>query len=186
MVRPVASEIAAGANGVLFLPHLRGGSPPNPAALARGAFIGLGTDADHTVLYRAILEGMACDVRMVVEGMSRFSEVPDCQVIHCFGGESQNRLLMQIKASVMQRSLTRLGITEAVSLGAGLLGGIGAGIYRNLGEALAGLNFDAETIPPHPDWMKAYQTHYEEVYSVAWQQIRPLQERLLEIYGIKN
>ena len=39
-------------------------------------------------------------------------------------------VLMQIKSSVMNRSLARLDITEAVSLGSAMLGGIGAGIFR--------------------------------------------------------
>ena len=181
-----ARTIPPGANGVLFLPHMRGGSPPNPAEPSRGAFIGLGTDADHIVLYRSMLEGMACDVRMIIEGMSRFTEVPEFQTIHCFGGESRNRLLMQIKASVMKRSLTRLDMTEAVSLGAALLGGIGAAIYRNLEEALAGLKFSSEDISPHPEWVEIYQKHYEDVYLGAWQQVRPLQERLLKTYRVGN
>lgn len=181
-----AGMIPPGADGVLFLPQMRGGSPPNPAALSRGAFIGLGMDADHIVLYRAMLEGMACDVRMIIEGMTRFHEVPDCLAIRCFGGESQNRLLMRIKASVMNRSLTRLVVTEAVSLGAAILGGIGTDIYRNLEEALAGLKFESENIPPHPQWAKIYQTHYENIYSGAWRQLRDLQQRLLKTYGIQN
>jgi ribulose kinase len=73
------------------------GSPPNPAELSRGAFIGLGTDADPIMLYRSILEGMACDVRMIIEGMSRFTEVPEIHTIHCFGGESRNPLLILIR-----------------------------------------------------------------------------------------
>jgi xylulokinase len=129
---------------------------------------------------------MACDIRIIVEGMNRFPAVPDCQTIHCFGGESQNRLLMQIKASVMKQSLTKLGMTEAVSLGAALLGGVGAGIYRNLEEALAGLKVDSENILPHSEWVEAYQKHYEEVFSGAWQQVKPLQDRLLETYEIKH
>jgi xylulokinase len=181
-----AWKIPPGANGVLFLPHMRSGSPPNPAELSRGAFLGLGTDTDHIVLYRSILEGMACDVRMIIEGMSRFTEVPEIQAIHCFGGESRNPLLMQIKASVMKRSLTRLDMTEAVCLGAALLGGIGAGIYRNLGEALAGLKFGSEGVPSHLDWVETYQRHYAEVYLGAWRQVRPLQERLLETYGTEK
>jgi xylulokinase len=86
----------------------------------------------------------------------------------------------------MKRSLTRLDMTEAVCLGAALLGGIGAGIYRNLGEALAGLKFGSEGVPSHLDWVETYQRHYAEVYLGAWRQVRPLQERLLETYGTEK
>ena len=175
-------KIPPGSNGVLLMPHLRVGSPPNPAELSRSTFIGLGTDSNHAVLYRSMLEGMACDVRMIIEGFNKFPQVPEVKVIQCFGGESKNKLLMEIKASVMNLRLTRLDIAEVVSLGAAVLGGIGAGIFRNLDEALSTLRFGSETVIPRNDWSRIYKTHYEKVYSEAWQQVRPLQERLLEVY----
>ena len=177
-----AMKIPPGSNGVLFMPHLRVGSPPNPAELSRGAFIGLGTDSNHAVLYRSMLEGMACDVRMIFEGFNKFPQVPEVKAIQCFGGESKNKLLMEIKASVMNLKLARLDIAEAVSLGAAVLGGIGAGIFRNLDEALSTLRYGSETVIPRNDWSRIYKTHYEKVYSGAWPQVRPLQERLFEVY----
>ena len=177
-----ARKVPPGSNGVCFMPHLRMGSPPNPAEIARGAFVGLGTDVDHSVLYRAMLEGMACDVRMIVEGMQELLEIPLIERIHCFGGESRNALLMQIKSSVMNRSLARLDITEAVSLGAAMLGGIGAGIFRDILEALEGLKYAQEEILPEPAWVETYQRQYAEVYQGAWEQLKPLQNKLLRLY----
>ena len=177
-----AEKLPVGSNGVLFLPHLRVGSPPNPAEISRGAFLGLGTDTDHAVLYRAMLEGMACDVRMIIEGMMHHPDIPTVKKIKCFGGESRNHLYMQIKASVMNRTLTKLDMTEAVSLGAAILGGIGAGTFRNLEEALASLNVGSETFKPSKSWSSLYQTHYDKIYNGAWNQIRPLTQRLLNVY----
>ena len=174
-----AWEIPPGANGVLFLPQMRVGSPPNPSEISRGAFIGLGTDTDHRVLYRSILEGMAFDVKMIVEGIYQLKEETEIENIHCFGGESQNDLLMKIKASVSNRSLTKMDMPESVSLGAAILGGIGAGIFANFQEALKGLRFNTFEITPESEWVEPYQKFYDEVYSDAWQQIRPLQEKLL-------
>ena len=177
-----AWNISPGANGVLFLPQMRVGSPPNPAELSRGAFIGLGTDTDHTVLYRSMLEGMTFDVKMIVDGISQFMEVPEIEKIHCFGGESRNHLLMKIKASVLNRTLTKMEMPETVSLGAALLGGIGADIFTNLQEALNGLKFNINEILPQSEWVEPYQKIYDDVFSGAWKQIRPLQEQLLEVF----
>ena len=171
--------ISPGANGVLFLPHMRVGSPPNPAEISRGAFIGLGTETYHSVLYRSILEGMAFDVKMIVEGISQLKEEPEIENIHCFGGESQNDLLMKIKASVSNRSLTKMDMPETVSLGAAVLGGVGAGIFANFQEALKGLRINTHEIIPQNEWVEPYQKFYDDVYSDAWKQIRPLQEKLL-------
>ena len=173
--------IQPGSNGVLFLPQMRVGSPPNPTEISRGAFVGLGTDADHRVLYRSILEGMAFDVRMIVEGISKINEETEIENIHCFGGESKNDLLMKIKASVSNRTLTKMDMPETVSLGAAILGGIGAGIFANFHEALKGLSFNTFEIAPQKEWVEPYQKIYNEVYSDAWKQIRPLQEKLLGV-----
>ena len=171
--------ISPGANGVLFLPQMRVGSPPYPAEISRGAFIGLGTDTDHSVLYRSILEGMAFDVKMIFEGISKIKKDTEIENIHCFGGESRNDLLMKIKASILNRSLTKMDMPETVSLGAAILGGIGAGIFTNLHEAINGLRFNTYEIIPQNEWAETYQNFYDKVYSDAWKQIRPLQEKLL-------
>ena len=91
-------------------------------------------------------------------------------------------VLMQIKSSVMNRSLARLDITEAVSLGAAMLGGIGAGIFRDILEALEGLKYGQEEILPEPAWVETYQRQYAEVYQGAWEQLKPLQNKLLRLY----
>ena len=129
-----------------------------------------------------MLEGMTFDVKMIVDGISQFMEVPEIEKIQCFGGESRNDLLMKIKASVLNRTLTKMEMPETVSLGAALLGGIGADIFTNLQEALNGLKFNINEINPQSEWVEPYQKIYEDVFSDAWKQIRPLQEKLLKAF----
>jgi len=71
---------------------------------------------------------------------------------------------------------------ETVSLGAALLGGIGADIFTNLQEALNGLKFNINEINPQSEWVEPYQKIYDDVFSDAWKQIRPLQEKLLKAF----
>ena len=75
-------------------------------------------------------------------------------------------------------------MTEAVSLGAALLGGMGAGLFKNLEEALGGLKYGAETIEPDPATMEIYQAHYKQIYTPAWQLLQPMQERLQQLYPV--
>ena len=175
-----AGKIPAGSNGLLFLPYLKFGSPPNPAEQSKGTLLGLGTDTDHVSIYRSILEGMACNVRMIVEGMMQYPEFPTLSRIHCFGGESQNPLLLKIKASVLNRPLVRLDITESVSLGAAILGAIGAGLYQDFDDALGQIKMNSEEISPQSEWVEYYQKHYENVFSSAWEEVRPLQEKMFK------
>ena len=71
---------------------------------------------------------------------------------------------------------------ETVSLVAALLGGIGADIFTNLQEALNGLKFNINEILPQSEWVEPYQKIYDDVFSDAWKQIRPLQEKLLKAF----
>jgi len=117
---------------------------------------------------------------MIVEGISQLKKAPEIENIHCFGGESRNDLMMKIKASVLNRALTKMDMPETVSLGAAILGGIGAGIFTNLQEAINGLKFNTYEILPQSEWVEPYQKFYNDVYSDAWKLIRPLQEKLLK------
>jgi xylulokinase len=175
-----AEKVPLGSHGLLFLPYLKFGSPPNPSESSKGSLLGIGTDTDHTSIYKAILEGMACNVRMIVEGMMKYPQFPKLEKIHCFGGSSKNRLLMQIKASVLNKNLTRLDITESVSLGAAILGGIGAGLFPNFDEALCSIEFSSEEFIPQEEWVKMYENHFNKIFCGAWEQLKPLQDKIIE------
>jgi xylulokinase len=54
-----ASAIPAGSYGATFVPHLRLADAPHPDSKARGAFIGLTTDASRPAIRRARYEGLA-------------------------------------------------------------------------------------------------------------------------------
>ena len=63
-----AEAAPAGSDGVLFLPHLRLGSPPFPDPIGRGAFLGLSAATSRGALFRALLEGIALDGGQHPEG----------------------------------------------------------------------------------------------------------------------
>ncbi len=138
----------AGANGVGFFPHMRIGSPPYPSAHARGAYFGLSPESDRGALYRALLEGIAYDAASVVDNMSDLAGVAKVADTIAIGGNSQNNLLMQIKATVYQRDINVVDMSEATSLGAALLGGLACGVYTSLDEALARLTYKSRVVRP--------------------------------------
>ena len=65
-----AEAMPAGCNGVIFLPHLANGPPPNPDIYARGACLGLTQTTTPALLYRAVLEGVALQSRLMLDGMT--------------------------------------------------------------------------------------------------------------------
>ena len=65
------AESTVNDDGVMFLPHLRLGSPPFPDPVARGAFLGISSSASRGRLFRAVLEGIALDGANMLDSMLR-------------------------------------------------------------------------------------------------------------------
>jgi xylulokinase len=163
-----AGAAPPGSRGVVFLPHLANSPPPEPDPESRGAFVGLSPAVDRGTLYRAVLEGLAMQARLMVDGMNRLPGVTPVDGIRVIGGGSRNALFLRIKANAFARPLTVIDEAEATALGAALLGGIAAGIYRDLDEALAGLERREHVIEPDGDAVL-----YEELRARVFEQLHP-------------
>lgn len=166
--RDLIAEAAAtppGSRGVHFLPHLAYAPPPRPDAAARGAFVGLTVESDRGDLFRAILEGLAHEGRLMLDGMGGLAEMPSPEEIRVIGGNSRNDLFMEIKASVLGRPLTVVEQPEATALGAAILGGLGAGVWPDLATALTGIDQPTHVVAPTPDWTALYDRRHAQVHT---------------------
>jgi xylulokinase len=167
-----AEEVPPGSLGVFFLPHLRLANPPYDDPASRGAFVGLSTDVTRGALLRAVLEGLAFDSRNSLEPLLVHSGVKKLRAIYAIGGGTQNRLLMRIKATVLDRTITVVGVEEATSLGAAILGGIGAGVYADVPSALRELRYAETPVEPVPDQAPLYDAYFEQVYQQIYPSLR--------------
>ncbi|MEP3275716.1 MAG: FGGY family carbohydrate kinase [Stappiaceae bacterium] len=170
-----ANDVVPGANGVLFVPHLRGLSPPQSQAGSHGAFLNIGTWTDRPHLFRAVLEGLAFDARKVAECMAGLvgrQSLP--KRIFITGGSSQNELLMRLKAHVFGRTLDVLTLPQSVSLGAALLAGIGAGVFSHWREAVERVGASVFPVPPDAEQIAFYQSRYECNYLPTVNCLQPL------------
>lgn len=167
-----AGKVAVGADGALFVPHLRIASAPDNYARPGGAFMRMSTETDRTVLYRALLEGLAFDARNIAERMMEFLD-PAAQAnvsdrpVTVIGGGSHNALWLDIKANVYGRPLRSLHTKEAVSLGAALLAGVAAGLFGSVGEAVDSITLDADVYAPAPERQARYNTLFGTDYQQA-------------------
>lgn len=168
-----------GCDGVLFLPHLRLGSPPFPDPVGRGAFLGLSASTRRGTLFRAVLEGVALDAGNMLRAMLRHLGEPPPERIVTIGGSTRNHLLMQMKASVYDVPLAVLDLPDATCLGAALLGGIAAGLFSGMAEARAGLEVSMRLVEPLPDWEPERRLERQLDYAAAYATLRPVHARLL-------
>lgn len=96
----------AGAGRALFTPWLSGERSPVDDRQARGGFHNLSLDADRDDLTRAVIEGVALNLRWLLAGSERFAG-RRLDPIRLIGGAARNDLWCQILADVCDRSLER-------------------------------------------------------------------------------
>jgi xylulokinase len=163
-----AREVAAGSNGVCFLPQLRGGDQPYPNPNARAGFIGVGGDSTQAVLFRSVLEGVAMSAKLAVEGMMALDGVSHYKRIRVIGGSTRNDLWMKIKASVYGRAIEVTPLSEGTCLSAAILAGLGARLFATVPEArsaMAEALGKVRIVEPDDGWTEHYDRLYRNVYS---------------------
>ncbi len=176
-----AEGVPPGSLGAFFLPHLRLANPPDDDPRSRGAFVGLSTDVGRGALFRAVLEGLAFASRNSLEPLLEHAGVEDLRAIYAIGGGVQNRLLMRIKATVFDRVITVLGVEEATSLGAAILGGIGAGVYPDLPSALGELRYAETPVEPVSEEVPLYDDAFRRVYRRIYPALREVHHEIHDL-----
>jgi xylulokinase len=178
-----AAATPPGSLGAGFLPQLRLGTPPHPDVYARGAFFGLSTDITRGCLFRAVLEGMAADTHRCALAMARLAQAPPPEAIRVIGGLTRNPVYMRIKASLAGQPITVIELPDAVAMGAALLAGIGAGVYRDLADAQTRMRRDERVIAPDPAEHAFYQRFVDEVHAPAYPQLHPVHDAGRRLLG---
>ena len=131
-----ASEVEALAasvpdsGGVMLVPAFAGLGCPHWDPYARGALLGLtrGTSAAH--IARATLEAIAFQVAEVLELMRRDSAI-ELRELRVDGAATANNLLMQLQADLIGIPVVRAAVSETTALGAALLAGSAAGLWKS-------------------------------------------------------
>ena len=152
-----ASKLSPGSGGVVFLPLLANGPPPNPDVYARGAFFGLTQVTTPAQMYRAVLEGLALQSRMMLDGMTALPGVGEAKTIRFIGGASRNRLFLSIKASAFGRPMLVVEEPEATALGTAMFAGVAAGVYPSFDAAFRSLDRKEYVVEPDGAAVEAYE-----------------------------
>jgi xylulokinase len=155
-----AAEAPAGADGLLFAPYLMGERTPHLDPNARGAFVGLTAQHTRAHVIRAILEGVAFSLR---DTFTIFRElgVP-AKSIRLGGGGARSSIWRQIQADVYGMRVDLIAAEEGAAYGAGLLAGVGAGVWRSV-EAACGTSVHvAKQVEPIAKNVEVMNRRYEE------------------------
>ncbi|MBL7221946.1 MAG: carbohydrate kinase [Phycisphaerae bacterium] len=154
-----AAAAPPGSRGVLYLPYLATACTPRWNANARAAFIGMSFAHGLNEMVRAVMEGVALEVRDMMGPW--LSAGLDVDVLRLSGGATRSPLWNQIQADVYNRPVQTLECNESTVLGAALLGGLGAGVFSSIEEGTDAMVHVAEEIEPNPDNRAIYEEMYE-------------------------
>ena len=114
--------------GVVFVPALVGLGAPYWRSDVRGAVFGLTRGTTRAHLARAALESLAFQTRDLCDAMAKDAR-QRIGVLHVDGGASANDFLMQLQADLLGVAVERPAVVETTALGAGLLAGLGVGLW---------------------------------------------------------
>jgi xylulokinase len=160
-----AARWEPGVEGLLFAPYLAGERTPYPDPDARGAFVGLGLRHDRGALARAVLEGVAFGLRDALDLVVEMGGRPASGRVS--GGGGRGSLWLEIVAAVLDLPLELTRADEGAAYGAALLGGVAAGVWGDVREAVDTCVHVTRTIEPRPDWVERYaelQPAFRRVY----------------------
>ena len=154
-----AEGTPAGAEGLLFAPYLAGERTPHADPDARAAFAGLAARHDRGALVRAVLEGVAYGLRDSL-GLLRSLAV-EADRARISGGGARSGLWTEIVASVLGLPVEHTTVEAGAAFGAALLGGVAAGVFADVHQAVAACVELRETIEPNAAWIETYGDGYE-------------------------
>ena len=150
-----ADPIEPGSDGLVFLPYLAGERTPYVDPDARGAFCGLTLGHGPGALTRAVLEGVAFGLRDCLDTVRDVGAAGARGRVS--GGGAESRLWLQIVASVLELPLEIMATNQGSAFGAALLGGVAAGVYRDVDEAADACVRVTEVIEPVAAWIEPYR-----------------------------
>jgi len=143
-----------GAEGLVFLPYLSGERTPHADPDARGAFVGLTLRHDRGALVRAVLEGVAFGLRDSLDLIRALGL--EARVGRASGGGARSRLWLRIAASALGVPLELTESEEGSAFGAALLGGVAAGVFADVSDAVARCIRVVDVVEPDPVLVAAY------------------------------
>jgi xylulokinase len=128
-----AAVIPRGAEGIRFYPHLSGAGSPHWRPAARAAFEGLSLASTRGHLTRALLEGVAYEMRANLEVTQALAGRVSEAIV--FGGGAKSALWRAIIGDVLGMPLAWTPNVETASLGAAMLAGVGCGMFATVDAA---------------------------------------------------
>jgi xylulokinase len=150
-----ASAVPAGADGLLFLPYLRGERAPVWDEAARGAFVGLTDRHGRAHCARAVYEGVAFAVWDLLQRCLAATGTHPA-LLRVSGGGARSALWNQIKADITGLAVQPMAVLDGACLGAAMLAAVAVGAFPTVAGAATTMAHPAATFVPRAEHAAGY------------------------------
>jgi xylulokinase len=179
----LALQSPPGANGLIFIPTLGGGTSFEGGPAVRGAFVGLDLQHRKADIVRATLEGIAMALGEALNALRRIASIHGEMII--VGGGARSAVWRQILADVLGCTIAKTGIDQqAAALGAAALALVGIGEWKNF-SIISDLHVVEDCAAPNKD-LGAIMTSALKVYHLAASQQREISIELAAFRSQSN
>ena len=139
-VEQLANSVTS-SDGVVLVPAFTGLGAPHWDSEARALLCGMSRGTNKAHIARAALESIAFQVSDVLTAMQSDLDHP-LKELRVDGGASQNDMLMQFQADILNVPVLRPKMLESTAWGAAAMAGLKAGVFSDLSEISASWQLD--------------------------------------------
>ena len=119
--------------GVYLVSAFTGLGAPRWDMYARGAIVGLTRGSTKAHIARAALEGIAYQVKDLLDAMESDAG-ENLSVLRVDGGASVNNFLLQFQSDLLRKPIDRPQMVETTAFGAAFLAGLATGVWSSVDE----------------------------------------------------
>jgi xylulokinase len=176
----LALEVPAGNWGMMLVPYLSGVHAPYWDVAARGVLFGLTMDHTHAHFVRAVIEGLAFEIRrhkrLMEEGTGK-----TVNEVRMYGGSANSDVWNQIFSDILGVQVATTETVETTALGAAICAAKGVQIYSSIDEAVDNMVKIKKRYVPNESNRDIYNELYERIYSQFYDRIHDLMHDATEI-----
>ena len=163
-------------NSVVYLPYISGAACPIGDSLAKGAFVGLNNTTTKADMLKAVFEGLNFQFLDILKAFEASFKVKYDKII-VTGGGARNSFWLQNKADISGIPVVKSDLEETTALGAAILAGIGAGVYKDADDAYNSITKTETIIEPNSSQTPHLQSKYQ-IYKSIYPALKDINHQL--------
>ena len=156
----ILGNVPPGSGGVIVTPNFVGQRRPKETR-SKGVIFGLTLETKREQIMRAIMEGLAYEMRRGLESLPNKRDI-SFEEIRAIGGGGRSRVWRQIKADILNVPYCQINIDEGGTFGVAVLAGVGVGFFSDLISPIERIVKVIERQEPR----KKYRAIYDNLYQI--------------------